>query len=66
VTQQSHTLIADYILSHPDQTWQEVAAFFDISLSTVSRIAKESGLSRPVGLDEASIASRVARGEEVE
>lgn len=62
MTKQSHNLIAQYIRTHSDKTWQEVAAFFDVSMSTISRIAKESGLGRPTVLDEASIASRAERG----
>jgi hypothetical protein len=63
VNKQSHVLIARYINSHPDLSWQEVATFFSVSMSTISRIAKEAGLGRPAVLDETHIASRVS-GEE--
>lgn len=45
-----HRMVADYIRSHPESTWQKIAGELDISLASVSRIAKEFGLSRPVGL----------------
>ena len=62
MTNQSHNLIAEFIRAHPDRTWQEVASIFAVSMSTISRVAKEAGLSRPAGLDEAAIASRVNHG----
>jgi DNA-binding MurR/RpiR family transcriptional regulator len=46
----SYDLIAKYIRSHPDATWQQVASVFGVSTSTISRIAKACGLARPVGL----------------
>lgn len=52
-----HIVIAQYIRTHPDKTWQEVAAFFGISMTTTSRIARGSGLGRSVTLDDDAIAS---------
>jgi hypothetical protein len=59
----SHIVIAQYIRAHPALTWQKVAVLFSVSIGTISRIAREFGLSRPSILDDDAIANRVARGE---
>ena len=44
---QTHAQIAQYIRNHPDDTFQTIAARLGVAYSTVSRIAKANGLSRP-------------------
>ena len=61
-TKSAHETIAAYIKKNPDRTWFQIAAQFQVSLSTVCRVAKDAGLSRPRGLDATTIASRVSRG----
>jgi hypothetical protein len=65
VSKKSHVVIAQFIRAHPQKTWQQVATFFGVSVSLISHVAKESGLSRPVGLDDETIANRASRGEEI-
>jgi hypothetical protein len=60
----SHVVIATYIRSHPTETWQQIAQYFVVSMGTISRIARESGLSRSMSLDDdANIAKRSALAE---
>ena len=63
-TKSAHQTIADFIKNNPDRTWFQIANQFQVSLSTVCRIAKDAGLNRPRGLDAASIASRVRTVQE--
>jgi DNA invertase Pin-like site-specific DNA recombinase len=60
MSNKSYELVAKYIRSNPSATWAEVALVFGISTSTVSRIAKNTGLARPVGLDPKVIANKLA------
>ena len=41
-----HEQVAAYISSHPDDSFQTIASRLGLAYSTVSRIAKEHGLSR--------------------
>jgi DNA-binding MurR/RpiR family transcriptional regulator len=44
---QAHAQIAQYIRNHPDDTFQAIASRLGVAYSTISRVAKASGLSRP-------------------
>jgi DNA-binding MurR/RpiR family transcriptional regulator len=44
---QAHAQIARYIRNHPDDTFQTIASRLEVAYSTISRIAKANGLSRP-------------------
>jgi DNA-binding MurR/RpiR family transcriptional regulator len=41
--------IAQYIIDNPAKRWMEVATHFDVSIATITKTAKEHGLSRPQG-----------------
>ena len=43
-------LIAAYIRKYPEKTWQTVAYELGVAYATVSRVAKEYGLSRGKGI----------------
>jgi DNA-binding MurR/RpiR family transcriptional regulator len=45
---QTHQRIAEFIREHPEMTFQSIASKLGISIPTLSHIAKEFGLSRPV------------------
>jgi DNA-binding MurR/RpiR family transcriptional regulator len=43
--------VADYIRRHPEKSWQQITIALGISYSSVSRIAKNFCLSRPVWMN---------------
>lgn len=45
----AHQVIANYVDSHPDQTFREIATVFKVSSTTISKVAKAFGLSRFAG-----------------
>jgi DNA-binding MurR/RpiR family transcriptional regulator len=46
VTSETHALIAAYIRNHPNDSFQTIATRLEVALSTISRIARNNGLSR--------------------
>jgi DNA-binding MurR/RpiR family transcriptional regulator len=44
-----HKILADYIHTHPEQTFREIATVFKVSSTTISKVAKAFGLSRAAG-----------------
>jgi DNA-binding XRE family transcriptional regulator len=50
-TNSTHERIAEYIRAHPGMTFQSMASKLGISLQTLSSVAKEFGLSRPVTIN---------------
>lgn len=56
MTNNVHQIIKEYIVNHPDQTFRQIAQIFDVSLPTISGVAKTHGLSRSAGgLSEAKV-----------
>jgi hypothetical protein len=41
-----HTKIADYILRHPEKTYEEIGRIVGLSLAQISVIARKHGISR--------------------
>jgi DNA-binding XRE family transcriptional regulator len=50
-TEQTHKKIAEFIRAHPGMTFQRMASQLGISIQTLSSVAKEFGLSRPVTIN---------------
>lgn len=45
--EQDHVMVASYIRGHPNLSFQQMAVNLGVAMSSVSRIAKKFGLSRP-------------------
>jgi hypothetical protein len=52
--------VAEFIVSHPDTTYPQIANLKQLAVSTITRIAAEFGVKRPVGKKTPAIIAATA------